>query len=215
MYKMLLVICMFTLPTYVWAEDDTSYKNYDSIVNELKASIDEKPAPTPSNDDIDWQEIALHAGVGAAMSWVGLNAPNGSNGSGLLKGIELNFGMNLFSRVLRAEGAFSTFAQEDIGSNLKADLKEFELRLLYLPAIQEHTVLRFGFGLAARYMNLETNSGASYQASTPSSVVMVGFEQRISNSVTLGPDISYRSAIVTDTFDKSAWDTSLRLNATF
>jgi len=218
MTRLLTIAALLLISTNVWAEEDSSYTNYDAIVNELKASVDDRPAPPPPPEDFDWQEVALHGGVGIATSLVSLTSPNGVAATGLLKGVEVNFGMNLFSRQVRAEGAFSSYAQEDLDPNLKADLKEFELRLIYLPAIQDKTVLRLGLGLAARYMNIESRVSGNwtdYQASTPSSLFLIGFEHKITNSITLGPDVSYRSAIVSDTFDKSAWDASFRLNATF
>lgn len=207
---------LLAVSTNVWAEDE-SYTNYDSIVNELKSSTDDK-MPTPPTDDFDWQEVALHGGIAFATSWVSLTSPDGVAASGLLKGVEVNFGMNLFTRKLRAEGAFSSFAEEQLEHNLKADLREFELRLVYLPQIQDDTTVRFGLGLAARYMSVDSQTSgqwANHQASTPSSLFLIGFERKISPSIALGPDVSYRSALVSDTFDKSAWDASFHLNATF
>jgi hypothetical protein len=213
----LLITASAVFATNVWAADDDSYSSYDNIVSELKMSSEDS-MPAQVSDDFDWQEVALHGGVALATSWVGITAPNGVAGTGLLKGIEVNFGMNLFTRSLRAEGAFSSYAEEELDHALKADLKEFELRLVYLPKIQDATVARFGVGLAARYMSIDAVSGGratNYQASTPSSLFLIGFERKVTSNITLGPDVSYRSAIVTDTFDKSAWDTSFHLNATF
>ena len=203
--------------TFVWAADEGSFTGYEAIVSELKASVDETPTVVPT-EDLDWEDVAIHAGVALAGSWVAVTSPQRVGGSGLLKGIEINFGMNLFTRRLRAEGAFSNYAQEELDPNLKADLKEFELRLVYLPYAQDGMTLRFGTGLAARYMNLESRTNAhwtNFQATTPSSLFLAGFERKISKSITFGPEVSYRSAVVADTFDKSSWDASFRLNATF
>jgi hypothetical protein len=213
----LWLVLITAVSTNVWAADDDSYTSYDSIVNELKASSNDAPV-IKETDDLDWQEVALHAGIGIATSWVSLTSPSGVTGMGLLKGLEFNVGMNLFTRQLRAEGVFRNYAQEDLDSNLNAGLQEFELRLIYLPRLQDNTVLRFGVGLAARYMSIDSQVNGqwtNYQASTPSSLFLVGFERKISPAISLGPDVSYRSAVVSDTFDKSAWNASFRLNATF
>jgi hypothetical protein len=215
---MLATLFLFSTNVLAAAEEDKSYTNYDSIVNELKASIDDTPQAPPLQEDFDWQEVALHGGLGFATSYVSINAPNGTAGTGLLKGIVFNFGMNLFTRSIRAEGAFSSYAQEELDNNLKADLKEFELRVVYLPKLQQNTYMRLGLGLAARYMSLDSrvnDQWQNYQASTPSSVLLLGFEQKVSSTISFGPDISYRSALESDTFDKSAWNASFRLNATF
>lgn len=211
-----LVASSLLVSPNVWAEEDGSYLSYDAIVNELKTSSHDVPQPVTA--DADWEDVAIHGGIGFATSYVTVVSPDGSRGSGLLKGLQLNFGVNLFTRSVRAEGAFSSYQQEELDHNLKADLKEFELRLIYLPLAQEGINLRLGFGLAARYMGLDSNlsSGwANYRASTPSSFLLLGFERKLSKNLAMGPDISYRSAVVSDTFDKSAWDASFRLNATF
>jgi hypothetical protein len=217
---------LLSVSTIVWtsevqaSDEDSSYSNYDAIVSELKASMEET-APVPRKTagiELEWEDIALHGDLGFATSWVAVTSPNGVAGNGLMKGVQFGFGMNLFTRKVRAEGAFSNFSSESLSPNLKADLKAFELRMIYLPAIAHKMTMRFGLGLAARYLNLETNTGGPasvYQASTPSSVLLIGFERKINSTFALGPDISYRSAIVGDTYDKSSWDASFRLNATF
>lgn len=203
--------------TKVWAIEE-SYSNYESIVNDLKASARDKPQSTEA-PEYDWEDVAIHTGLAMQGSWVSITAPNEAQGSALMKGLEFSFGMNLFSKKVRAEGAFTSFSQEELDPNLKAELKSFELRLIYSPSIQDGMQLRVGTGLAARYMNLEarTISGpwTEYQASTPASIFLLGVERKLSKTITLGPEASFRSAVVGETFDKSAWDASFRLNATF
>ena len=213
----ILVLFLF-LPALVLADEDSSYTGYDSIVSELRASADERPRALPA-DDFNWEEVAIHGGIGLATSWASVATPNGVVGSGLMKGITVNFGTNLFTRKLRAEGAFSSYAQEGFSSNMKSSLKEFELRLMYMAAMNAKTSLRFGLGLAARYLTIDsaaqTGRWENYQSSTPSSVAMIGFERKITPTVAVGPDLSYRSALIAETLDKSAWNASFRLNATF
>ena len=219
---LILLGLIFFHPPYVRAADngpgrEESYTGYDSIVNELKANSDDVPAPRV-RENLDWEDVAIHAGVAIAGSYVSVSSPQRISGAGLLKGLELDFGMNLFSRVLRAEGAFSNYAQEELDSSLKADLKQFELRLIYLPRLRDGMTVRFGGGIAARYMNLESRVDGKWvnaEATTPSSLLLTGLEQRVSKNISFGPELSYRSTLVSDTFDKSSWDASFRLNATF
>lgn len=215
LYIVGLFLCF---PSLVLADDDASYTSYDSIISELRATADERPPTPPVSDGFDWEEVAIHGGIGFATSWASVATPNGAVGSGLMKGVTVNFGTNLFTRKLRAEGAFTSYAQENFDENVKASLKEFELRVMYMNQMNEKTTLRFGLGLAARYLTVDSaNSGQweNYQASTPSSVAMIGFERKITPSVAVGPDLSYRSALIAETIDKSAWNASFRLNATF
>jgi len=201
--------------TNVWANyDDDSFVNYDSIISELKASAEDVPEVV--QNPLGWDEVAIHGGMSIATSFVSITAPNGAFGGGMMKGFEAHIGMNLFSRVARAELAYRSFAPEDFGK-VHVDLREVEARLIFLPVLQDKLLLRMGFGLTARYMEIDgRHNGESVhsEATTPASSVIVGVERKLSPAVSVGPDIAYRSAL-TDSFDKSSWDAAIRLNATF
>ncbi len=203
--------------TFVWADDeDESYTGYDSIVSQLQTAAEKNPQI--QSEDMNWEEVAIHGGVGITTSYVHVASPEGALGSGLMKGFEAHFGMNMFTRQIRVEGIFRNFAQEDLSSDVTADLKEFEFRGVYMPLMRDKMRLRFGMGLSARYMDISAKSGSKWtphKVSTPASSFMIGFERKISSSVAIGPDLTYRSALISETFDKSSWDASLRLNATF
>ena len=214
-YLLAPLLLMLAFSTNVRAEEDGSYVAYDAIVNELKASADDVPKATSTND---WDEVALHAGIGFSTSLVSFHLPDGNSGSGLFKGLQVSGGFNLFSRDVRAEAAYSAYQHESFAGNMGGDLKEFELRLVYSPKTSTGMIARFGAGLAARYMDIAVHGSASetaYSVSTPTTLLLFGLEKKVGKSVALGPDISYRSAIGGASIDKSSWDASLRLNATF
>lgn len=203
-----------TFATYVQAADDESFVSYDAIVNELQADADD--VPPPPEEQLNWDEVALHGGMGIVTSFVSLTAPNGASGGGMMKGFEAHFGANLFSKKARAEFAFRNFAPEDFG-NLHVDLKEFEARLIFLPVLAYKTLLRMGAGLTTRYMDIDGRANGTWahdEATTPATSLILGAERRLSKAVSIGPDFAYRSAL-NDSFDKSSWDAAIRLNATF
>lgn len=202
--------------TNVLADADGSYVGYDEIVNELKNTIKEESEPKPPPEDD--QDTAMHGGLALTTSWVSLNTPNGAGSAGLLKGAEFSIGMNLFSKNYRAEGAFSNYSQANLNSTNKADLREFEARLVYLSALEDVTNLRLGTGISARSMDIDSYANgrwSSYQSSTPNWIFMAGFERKVLPNFTIGPDLSLRTAMVGDAYEKTAWDASFRLNATF
>lgn len=212
-----LFLILATTATNVRADDsdDSAYVNYDSLVSELKASAEE-PAAAPS--PTDWEDVAIHLGAGIVTSFVDVTSPEGINGAGVLKGFEAHAGANLFSKKARAEMLFRNYASEPLSSTLSAHLREFELRLVFIPIVRDKMRVRAGAGFAARYMDLRSRSFGrirEHSTSTPASTFMVGFERKLTHSVSVGPDLSYRSAVISETFDKSAWDASLRINATF
>lgn len=214
--KILAIIALVMGSTNVLAEeDDESFVGYDSIVNELKASSEYDEPVTDANA---WEDVALHAGAGIVTTYVRLTSPEGQYGAGLMKGIEAHLGANIFTRQARAELLFRNYAEEPLSSTLAADLKEFELRLVYLPYVQDKMHLRVAGGFSARYMDVSTRTASGtkeHSISTPATALMIGFERKVSPTLSVGPDVTYRSAMVSDTFDKSAWDASINLNATF
>ncbi len=212
-----IALALLSSSAFVWAEEDGSFTNYEAIIKDLKTSANETPLTVPTKD-YDWEDVAIHAGAAVAGSWVAVNGPDQAGGSGLLKGIEVNFGINLFSKSVIAEGAYLNFAEENLNPQLKTDLKEFELRLVYCTRLQDDVHLRLGAGLAARYLTVDSYANSHWsttQYTSPSSVFLLGVERKISKILTFGPEISYRAAIGSDTFDRSSVDGSLRLNATF
>ncbi|MGE4133954.1 MAG: hypothetical protein AB7F86_20120 [Bdellovibrionales bacterium] len=213
--KWMMVSSLLFAAAVSWAEDEDSYTNYDSIVADLRAAAE---TPAPVQDDFSWDKVAIQGGLGFATSYVHVQTDEGFTGSGLMKGISAHLGLNLFTPKARAEIEFRRFGQESMSSNFSGDLKEFELRVVFLPVLQDKMTLRMGTGISARYMNIDTRVDSkwrSHRQSTPSSSLMMGLERKVTKTVSVGPDITYRSALISDTFDKRAWDAALRLNATF
>jgi len=211
--KKLILFIALAASTIVWAqEEDESYTGFNDLVSKLEMAASE-PVPVA---DHSWEEVALHGGAGFNMSYANLRSPEGVTGSGIMKGLEAHFGVNLFTRRARVEGIFRNYAAESLSSNLTADLMEFEFRGVFLPPMPDKMKLRFGAGLCARYMEIEAGSRrVPHKASTPSASFMIGFERKITPTVAIGPDVSYRSALISDTFDKASADVTLRMNATF
>ncbi|MGE3683005.1 MAG: hypothetical protein AB7G93_14870 [Bdellovibrionales bacterium] len=206
------------LPAPALAQEEESFVHYEAIVNELKASA-EGPAHSAPYSELGLQEMALSGGLGVVTSYVALESPSGAAGSGFLKGFEAHVAAHLFSPKVRGELAFRNFAQENLSHDLQADLRELELRLVFTPLLDRRMRLRMGAGLSARFMDIQSRADEGDwrddASSVPASSLLVGFERKLSEAVSVGPDIAYRSTLASGTFDKSAWDASFRLNASF
>jgi hypothetical protein len=215
-FSMFFSIGTLALSTNVKAAEDDSFKSYDSIVNELKASQEEsKPAPKPEDEEMNWDDVALHGLLGLGTSFVSMTTPSGQSASGILTGVHIGAGVNLFSPKARAEAGFTNYSSEHLAAGVQAAMREYELRLVFLPMTTQKTALRMGAGLAGRYIDLNLAGGTSFHSSTPVSLLLLGFEMQLAKNVYVGPDLSYRSALISDTFDKSAWDATICLNAVF
>ncbi len=194
--RILALIALLLGSTNVLAEDEESYVGFDSLVTELKESADQ---PSVSQERSEWDDVAIHFGAGIVTSFINVTSPEGQSGAGIMKGFEAHVGANLFSTKARAEMLFRNYASEPLSSTLTADLREFELRLVFIPLQRDKMKLRVGGGFSARYMDLTARSyseRADHSVSTPSSSFFLGFERRLTPSVSLGPEISYRSAIL-------------------
>lgn len=202
--------------TMVWAEDDEEYSNYENIVSELKA--DTKNIVVNEIQD-PWEQISIYGGLGLVTSFVSVNLPaTGNQINGLLKGIEGHFGIDLFTKTLRAEGAFRAYAQEAMSQRTQASLKEFELRGVFVPAPYQKNIFRLGLGVAARYLDVKSQSALaseSYTNATPTALVMMGLERKVSRNVFVGPDLTYHSSLVDDSIEKYSWNLALKMNASF
>ena len=206
----LLVSLSCLATTNVWAQDDESYTNYESIVNELKASAEENPEP--EQPDLNWDEVSLHGGMAFVTDFYDIEAGRGAT-QGVLKGFEAHAGANLFTRKVRAEIAFRNFVPENYSTLVNLSLRELQARMIFLAPMTEDIFLRMGFGLSARYMDLDLGDFHGSETIHTGNLIL-GAEYKVARAVSLGWDMAYHSAF-TRTFDKSGWNSAIRLNATF
>ncbi len=199
-------------------EDDTTedWMSYDNIISELSVNNSTKAALPASGDPFD--HILIHTGVGLATTYVFLSPESGPRVYGFMRGFEVNFGIDLFSRNWMAEGSLRSFGTEELRKNTEASLKEFDLKVVYNDSLSKKLAYRFATGMAARYMDFKYIGAQGPEAksySTPSAILSTGLRAKISKAVSLGTDVGYRWALVDDTIDESAIDAGLRLDAHF
>lgn len=213
----LVILAQAFLATNVQADEDGSFVNYDAIVNELKASASSEPRPVV--DAPDWDEVAISGGLSLATSFARFEFPSRGEVSGLLKGFEAHIGFNLFSKVARAELAFSNYGQETLASNFVADMRDYEARLVFLPVLQDKLLMRMGTSLAQRSISLHSSNKNAEQGSVQDTItfysLLLGCERKVSKNISFGPDFAYHAPFESSSYARPSWDTSLRLNATF
>ena len=196
------------------ADEEESYRGYDAIVGDLKASAETSTTKIPRAEDLNWDEVALQGGLGVTFSMIQFAGENNVNGSGLLKGFEVHGGFNLFSKVARAEAAFRNFGSESLPGSINAVMRELEARIVFLPVVNDMMSLRMGLGLATRFLSLHAPE-SSLSENTPFYSLLLGFEKKFAKNLAFGPEISHHAALDAASFDKYSWDASVRLNATF
>lgn len=207
--------CALLLTTSAWAqESESDYDGYDSIVDELKSSTN---TPLPKSED-PFDLIVIHGGVGLVTSYLSIRPTEGPEISGFQKGFEARLGVDLFSPYWMAEGGLRNFSSTQIENNTHASLNEFNLRLLYRNPMSRQVKLRIGGGVAARYLEVKSRAAGAIRKqeySTPASILSLGLEAALARNVSVGAEVSYRSALITDTADKGAADACFNLGFHF
>lgn len=206
-------------------DESSDYVNYDSIVEDLQKQT-AKPTPTaarstsrksswfssngPGGDP--FENVWIHAGVGFAQTTESLALPNGRDAYMSGRGVQAAIGIDILGPSLTAEGAVRTFGETDDSSS-KITLKEFDLKLLYKKRVS-HFGFRAGGGLSARYMTVRSGID-NYDITTPASVVALGGDVYISPQLSIGVDFATRNAMISETFDKTSFDGTVRIDTHF
>lgn len=232
---LILLFLTFTISAFAQYEDENTI-GYDQIVEELTDRPRTRAKYKVDYDD-PFASVLMHGGVGVTSSHLSIETGDGPSKNGFHKGVEFNFGIDLFSPVWIAEGTVRSFGSEEF-DELNVSLKEFDLRLIHRIPVGNNFFLRFGGGLAARYLKVdqwvnnekETIEVAETEKSTsetpqktlsqrtfttPSSIFIIGLDSALNKTVSLGIELAYRSALIEETIDKSAFDAILKVDTHF
>jgi hypothetical protein len=207
-------------------EDSADYTSYDSIVDDLQKQTAKQPAATtsrtsarkgwfsasPAASGDPFENVWIHAGVGFAQTTQNLTLPNGVQSYMAGHGVQAALGIDILGPNLSAEGTVRTFGESEDSSS-KISLKEFDLKILF-KARHSSFGFRAGGGLSARYMTVRSGLD-TYDVTTPASVLTLGGDIYLTPAVSLGLDLSTRNAMISDTFDKSSYDGTIRVDTHF
>ncbi|MDX9730860.1 MAG: hypothetical protein RBT63_03725 [Bdellovibrionales bacterium] len=213
-------------------DEDSDYIGYDSIVedlqrktrlNEHEARKAEARAPsgrsTLSNSNFatndPFQNVWIHAGVGFVQMTQNISLPSGDSAHMAGRGVQATLGIDILGPSFAAEGSVRSFSEAGSGESdtTKIGLKEFDLKLL-LKSRRAGFGLRAGAGLSARYMTIRTPT-KTFEETTPASVLTVGGDLYITRGLSLGLDLSARTAMISDTLDRASYDGTIRLDTHF
>ena len=186
---------------------------YDSIVKELSKS---RAKTGPLSHPLE--NIKFHGGVGFVSSFVFVEPLGQESASGFMRGFQASLGIDLFSKKWSAETAIRSFGTTELEEEFQANLQEFDLKVVYRTPISQLFDFRLGGGLAARYLEITLRRDGVIQTekfTTPSSVFLTGLDAVVSDTVTIGAEVAYRSSMIDETADRKAIDASLRVDAHF
>jgi hypothetical protein len=201
-------------------EDEDHFVSYDSIIRSLQNQTDgygsssraKARANVPYTDPFD--TIMIHAGVGYSGLVETVALPDGDRLFLNQKGFQASLGIDLFSEHWMAEGTARSFGESEENASARAQLKEFELKVLYKKRFSGQMGLHAGGGLSGRYLTIYRADGA-LEYTTPSSLAVVGLDLFMNENLSLGLDLAGRQAMIGETVDRSSFDATVRLDTHF
>ncbi len=213
--KHLFFFLLLSAPTLVQAQEDDGH--FDKVVAELKAALNEEQEPAPKRDT-DFEDTQIELGGALAGNYLTIGDNGAPEGSAMMKGFDLHFGIDLFSPHWVAEAGFRSFGAEKMASNYSASLQEYELRIVHKSDLQKKLQLRAGAGMSALLLKTMDSRDGRYSESldeAPGWVALIGLDKVVTPKLSLGPELSFRSPLVHDTATRTSLDASLRLDFHF
>ncbi|KHD87761.1 MAG: hypothetical protein OM95_12150 [Bdellovibrio sp. ArHS] len=205
----LIAFSIFSTATLVQAapgSSDYEEVSYDQLLDELSAKKNVMAAKQTSSFD----EVRLHAGIGYVNTFTNIATQN-KNFNRHASGIQLSMGMDLFSPNWYSEGVFRNYGVTSSGAE-ELSLKEFDLKLGYTNKLESIWNYSLSAGLSNRFLRFtDATRNIDVDDTTPSLVISSGFAAQVHRNLSLGAEISARSAVVNRTADKNSFDFAFRL----
>ena len=217
------------------------YIDFDGIVDDL-SHLESPPQIQTILTHDSFVDAVFHGSLGFAYSFLDFEDREKDFFEGM-QGLEINFGINLFSPYWVSEGVFRFFSpQEQESENFSLSVKEFNLKLIHKPYLGKYFHLRLGAGVLTRYLNLRryskirnrntraerggssvSNDNDSSQAdkksdekfTTPALNFILGLEIPISSFVSLGPEVEYAFSLTNRSIDRQSLSAIVRMNTYF
>lgn len=191
---------------------------FEVFTEELKSQRDSYRSQNRSKlNSIDFADpldsVQIHLGVGQIQSSQNLQMQSGAGSVVYQTGLQVTLGIDLFDPTWVAEGTVRSFegrGLSGLGSSANLRANDFDLRIVKRGSLAGSLWWRVGGGLSARTLDL---NGQEYRS--PSSLGLLGLQQKIGDSMSVGCDLAGRSALTQDTIDRGSVDITIRLDAHF
>ena len=211
--KVTLAGFLFLLtPTMVWAAGSSYGSNkdyeevsYDDLLNELTS----KKQKIQQDNNTDTPR--LHAGIGYANSFSNIST-NGQHFSRNATGIQLSVGTDLISQEWYAEGIFRNYGSNSNGAE-DFGLRELEAKIGYTNLLKDVWHYTISSGVSERFLKFsDPTRNIDVNESTPELVISTGIFAQVHRNLSVGAEVSGRTAMVNKTSDQNSFDFAFRLN---
>ena len=167
-----------------------------------------------------FDDVRLHAGAAFINSFQDYLIAPGVRERGGVRGVQINFGVDLFSEHWIVEGDLVSIPQSPIDDTTISE-NGFELRLNYETPILEGVTVHAGAGVASRNYNITTSArpaggvtAGSSSFSSGASVIEGGADYWVSGQLSAGLELGTHIPMANGT-DPSSVDLAIRVNGHF
>ena len=196
-------------------EDFGTYDSYEDILQKLSDSRAASSSATlKANRPSRLGTTMFHAGVGIASLYQTVELDGNAKENIENRGVQASVGIDLLSPEWLAEGTVRSFEANNLAWT-KLQLKEFDLKFIYKPRLETLLGLRLGGGISARYSVYSRSHKEDLVYTTPSSIILAGFDVYLNETVSLGAEASLRTAMVGETIDQNTKDITFRIDGHF
>ena len=216
---MKLKIYILVLPTYFslanfypltsWA----NYEKYDNIVDKLSENLTQEVRKKPNMTTLNNLRKTFKNSFSLGLTQTFYNFSSNISLSGVHNqgGLSLSLGRN-WTPELSTEASYTYFSEVGGSYNL-IRLSELTLRGIYQSPNIKNWNIRIGFGLSSRFLNVQGPN--PIQVNTPSALVLLGVVSYLGPRVSIGSDITFKTATVDDTIDRNSMDLAFKVNTHF
>lgn len=210
MKRIILFTVIICLTSTVWAD----YENYDQIVEKLtRYSQKKQQKEVATSTETSNQFSQAHIGLGFMQTFYDANTPGSKNSIQNQGGLLLNVGIDIFSPQWAMEGSYANFGTQESNA-LRLALREYSLKVLHKPNMGGLWNLRLGAGFSSRFLDIsQSNSNTRHQ--TPSALFTFGLESHLNSFMSIGADLNFKTAMISETIDKNSVDLAFRIDTHF
>lgn len=206
--SLLLTFFATLTPTIVQATSSKDYEevSYDDLLSELTTKKQKQQQESRTT-----AAPLVHAGIGYANSFSNIST-NGDKFSRHATGIQLSAGTDLISPEWYAEGIFRNYGSNINGSE-DFSLRELEAKIGYTNLLKDVWHYSISSGVSNRFMRFTDNSrNINVDESTPALVIGTGIFAQVHKNLSIGAELSGRTAMVNRSADQNSFDFAFRLN---
>lgn len=209
-------------------EQQREYEDFEEIIEGFSSPPSYRPKIfTPQEQDLLSHTI-FHGSLGFnyALIYLGgikeLKGTDSEESLEPLQGLNIVFGIHLFSPFWLSEADFRFFSPLKVEEKYDIYISEFNLKLLHKPFFGKFFHLRIGLGFLSRYLTVSRQDDSSSsdeeeesRYAHPALNVFFGFEIPINSFISLSTDFEYALSLTRKEINAHSLETMVKTNIYF